>query len=104
MRAEHRGSTLWRLLAAAAMALACGQARPSVILVSVDTLRADQLGAYGSSLGLSPYIDAFAAESQLFERSYAPAPFTLPSVSAMLSCRHPLELGVDSNESLLPAA
>jgi arylsulfatase A-like enzyme len=103
VRAEQRGRARWRLLAAAAVALACGQARPSVILVSVDTLRADQLGAYGSDLGLSPHIDALAGESQLFERAYAPAPFTLPSVSALLSCRHPVELGVDSNESRLPA-
>lgn len=103
MRAERRAAPRRLLLAAAAVALGCGTARSSVILVSVDTLRADQLGAYGSSSGLSPNIDALAAESQLFERAYAPAPFTLASVSGLLSCRHPVELGVDSNESALPA-
>ncbi len=77
-------------------------ARPrSILLVSVDTLRADRLGAYGSPLGLTPHLDALAERSLVFEHAYAPAPFTLPSVSAMLTGIHPDELGVRSNAAVL---
>ena len=70
-----------------------------LLLVSVDTLRADRLGVYGSDLGLTPNLDALA-----FMAAYAAAPFTLPSVSALMTGRHPEALGIFSNESLLPAS
>jgi arylsulfatase len=72
-----------------------------VLLLSVDTLRADHLGAYGNELGLTPHVDALAAESQIFEWAYAPTSFTLPSVSSLLTGRYPEEIGILGNRSAL---
>jgi arylsulfatase len=98
-----------RLRAAAALLLAlglggCGAPEPPrhLVLISVDTLRADHLGCYGSPRGLSPAIDALASRSQRFTRAYAPAPITLPSLAALLTGRYPDELGVRSNLAVLP--
>ena len=94
----------WSLLLAA-VAMGCGAPPPQLLLVvTVDTLRADALGAYGSELGLSPHLDALAAESVVFEAAYASAPLTLPSLATLFTGRWPEELGVHSNESTLPAA
>jgi len=79
--------------------------RPSLLLfLTVDTLRADRLAAFGGKLGLTPHLDALADESTVFTSTYAPSSFTLPSVSAMMTGRYPLELGIWLNESGLPAA
>ena len=48
--------------------------RPNVVLVTIDTLRADHLGAYGSRTVRTPHLDRLAAEGALFERAYAPDP------------------------------
>jgi len=72
-----------------------------LLLVSVDTLRADRLGAYGSELGLTPHLDRLAAESVVFDRTYAPTSFTLPSVSSLLTGRYPEEIGIHGNRSVL---
>ncbi|HUO86991.1 MAG TPA: sulfatase [Thermoanaerobaculia bacterium] len=67
--------------------------RPNVVLIVVDTLRADHLGAYGHHRGTSPQIDRrLAARGTLFESAYAQAPWTLPSVLSYLTGRHPGEL------------
>jgi len=96
-------------LAVLAFAVGCADeprspTRPDVFLVTVDTLRADRLGAYGSGRGLTPRLDALAAESLVFEHAYAPAPFTLPSVVSLLTGRHPLVTGVTSNLGVVPMA
>jgi len=78
---------------------------PSVlILITVDTLRADRLGAYGSPLGLTPHLDALAKQSVVFTSVYAPASFTVPSVSTLMTGRYPEELGIWKNESGLPGS
>lgn len=66
-------------------------APPNVVLVSIDTLRADRLGAYGGyhPEGVSPFMDRIAKESILFENPIAQAPFTLPSHVSMLSGQYP---------------
>jgi arylsulfatase len=74
-----------------------------LLLVSVDTLRADRLGAYGSDRGLTPRIDALARESERFTAAYAPTSHTLPSVAALLTGRLPQEIGVTDNLSRLAA-
>jgi arylsulfatase A-like enzyme len=67
--------------------------RPNVVLVVIDTLRADHVGAYGYARDTTPRIDAlFAARGTLFERAYAQAPWTLPSAASYLTGRHPGEL------------
>jgi arylsulfatase A-like enzyme len=65
--------------------------RPSVILISLDTLRADHLGCYGYSRPTSPHLDAFAARNVRFEHAIAQAPWTRPSHRAMLSGLYPSE-------------
>jgi arylsulfatase len=82
-------------------AVACRRGEPPrlLLLLTVDTLRADRLGAYGSPLGLTPHLDGLLAESQLFRAAYAPASYTLPSLGALLTGRHPEELGVTANVS-----
>ncbi len=61
----------------------------NVVLIVVDTLRADHLGAYGYPRKLSPNIDALAQRSQLFERAYSTAPWTMPSVGSILTGLYP---------------
>jgi peptidyl-prolyl cis-trans isomerase A (cyclophilin A) len=58
---------------------------PDVILVVIDTLRADRLGTYGYTRPTSPRIDALAKESLVFDRAYANAPWTLPSFASILT-------------------
>jgi arylsulfatase A-like enzyme len=102
--ARGRG-VLAAVAAVLALAAGCGgEPRHLLLVVSVDTLRADRLGAYGSALSLSPRLDALAAESVVFEHAFAPTSFTLPSVGALLTGRSPDELGLRSNTAVLPAA
>jgi arylsulfatase A-like enzyme len=66
-----------------------------VLLVSIDTLRADRLGCYGYARDTSPALDGFAREHAVrFARAVAEAPWTLPSHVTMLSGLHPLTHGV----------
>jgi arylsulfatase len=91
------------LVTLALLSLACDGApqRRDLLLISVDTLRADRLGAYGHALGLSPHLDALAADSQVFERAYSTASYTLPAVISLLTGRQPDELGIRANVSVL---
>ncbi len=65
----------------------------NVLLVVVDTLRADRLGVYGHRDGLTPEIDRWAAGSTTFLDASAHAPWTLPSVASILTGRHPEQHG-----------
>jgi arylsulfatase A-like enzyme len=78
-------------------------ARPSVVLIVVDSLRKDHLGVYGYERPTSPNIDAFAAKATRYTRAYAAAPWTTPSMGALLTSRHPSTLGIGSAEAALPA-
>ena len=61
---------------------------PNVLLVSIDALRADHVGAYGYARDTTPRIDALARQSVLFKNSWAPSPSTRYSVPAMLTGRY----------------
>jgi arylsulfatase A-like enzyme len=65
----------------------------SVLLITIDTLRADHLGAYGYARGTSPSIDALAAEGTLFERAYTYWPKTRGSFVMMMTGRTPSRNG-----------
>jgi len=65
-----------------------GRTGRNVILISVDTLRADHLGCYGYERDTSPNIDALAADSALFYNTYASSPWTLPSHVSLLTARN----------------
>ena len=76
-----------------------------IVLVSVDTLRADRLGDYGYTRGRTPAIDALAADGVVFDHAYAHVPQTLPAHASLLTGRLPFETGVrDAGGYTLPAA
>jgi arylsulfatase A-like enzyme len=66
-------------------ASAAGPSRRNVVLISIDTLRADRVGAYGSTRPTTPTLDALAARSTVFDTVVAPAPWTLPSHTSMMT-------------------
>src|SRR5229473_1804821 len=68
-----------------------------IILISIDTLRADHLPAYGYTKVRTPNIDALAAAGTLFEHAYSHAPQTLPAHTSILSGQLPFEHGVRDN-------
>ena len=69
----------------------------NVLLVTIDTLRADFVGAYGSTRGLTPTLDEFAKGGVQFRRTYAHVPLTLPSHASLLSASYPTRNGVHDN-------
>jgi len=83
---------------------------PNVVLITMDTTRADAIGAYGEQVpgllsprsGVTPTLDGLAAEGVLFERFYAHAPTTLNSHTSLLSGRDPHEHAVPRNGYPLP--
>ncbi len=70
-----------------------------VLVISIDTCRADHFGCYGYSRDTSPNIDRLAGESLLFRHAIAPVPLTLPSHCSMLTGRTPLQHHVHDNEN-----
>jgi choline-sulfatase len=69
----------------------------SVLLITIDTLRADHVGAYGATAARTPTLDALAREGARFDRAWAPAPLTLPSHASLLSGRYPPGHGARHN-------
>jgi arylsulfatase len=74
----------------------------NIVLLTCDTLRADRVGAYGSTTTRTPAIDALAARGALFERAYATFPKTNPALSSVLTGRYPSAHGVRRNGAHLP--
>jgi arylsulfatase A-like enzyme len=77
--------------------------RPSVILVSIDTLRADHLGLYGYARDTSPFLDRLGAQSLVFENAYSPCPWTLVAHMTMLTGLYPPQHGVTAADRALAA-
>jgi len=71
--------------------------QPDILLISIDTLRADRLGCYGYRGAQTPHIDRLADEGVVFESATAPVPTTLPSHASMLTGLIPPEHGVRLN-------
>jgi choline-sulfatase len=69
----------------------------NVVLITIDTTRADRLGCYGGDLEVAPVIDGLARRGVLFEQMQAAAPITLPSHTSMLSGLYPYHHGVRNN-------
>jgi len=92
---------------AVALAVACRTGDPaappqpprSLLLVTIDTLRADRVGVYGSRDGATPNLDALATRGVVFEEARASTPLTLPSHSTILSGLEPLRHLVRNNGS-----
>ena len=86
------------LLAALATGVSCGRSeRPNVLLVTIDTLRADHLGCYGFGLANTPAIDRLAAEGVRCTDATAVAPITLPAHASILTGLYPPAHGVRDN-------
>src|SRR6266849_7132203 len=68
-----------------------------VVLVSIDTLRADHLPAYGYRGLETPHLDRLRRDAILFEEAYSPCPMTLPTHLSMLTGLLPPEHGVRNN-------
>lgn len=75
-----------------------------VILISIDTLRADRLPVYGYAAGQAPAIDRFAKDAQVFDWAWTSSPQTLPAHSTMLSGQQPFTHGVRDNVGFTLAA
>ena len=69
--------------------LRTGQSKPNVILIVMDALRADRLGAYGHQGNLAPTMDAIAREGVTFEHCVSASPWTLPSVATLFVSYYP---------------
>ena len=78
--------------------LASGSLRgANVLLVTIDTLRADRVGAYGNAMNLTPTLDGLAAGGVRFARAYAHVPLTLPSHATILAAKYPTRTAVHDN-------
>ena len=76
----------------------------NVLLVTLDTTRADRLGCYGYAGARTPRLDRLAAEGVRFENAFADAPITLPSHASLMTGLHPFAHGVRNNGNFyLPA-
>lgn len=77
----------------------CARSRPHpaarhVVLISIDTCRADHLGCYGAQRPATPNIDGVARQATLFRHVLSPVPLTLPAHCSMLTGTIPLDHGV----------
>jgi arylsulfatase A-like enzyme len=75
----------------------CAKARPPVILISIDTLRADHLPAYGYTAVRTPAIDTLARDGILFRNAWSHCPLTLPSHLSLFTGLLPPDHGVRDN-------
>jgi len=77
---------------------------PNVVLIVVDTLRADHLGIYGYQRDTSPNLDALARESFLYRNAISTAPWTSPAVGSILTGRYPPQIGITRQPIVLDEA
>jgi len=77
------------------------QTKPNVLLITIDTLRADRLGSYGYSRARTPVLDALAREGVRFEKAFSPAPLTLPAHASILTGVYPSTHGIRDNSGFL---
>ena len=94
------------VLIAMVVSLACGSrgrdSGPShpganLLLITIDTLRADRVGSYGYESAETPHLDRLAAEGIRFEEVVAPAPLTLPSHASLMTSMNPPSHGIRDN-------
>lgn len=102
-RSGYRLPSLWAWLLL--LTVACGDGGPprprNVLLLSIDTLRADHLGCYGYDRPTSPFLDELAGRGVRFENVVAQSPWTLPSHTSLLTGLLPQRHGVTSGDKRL---
>ncbi|MFT7167027.1 MAG: arylsulfatase A-like enzyme [Paracoccaceae bacterium] len=74
---------------------------PNVVLIVIDTLRTDHLSTYGYERETSPHLTRLASEGLRYERATAQAPWTTPSIGALMTSRYPSSLGITSEQNAL---
>jgi arylsulfatase A-like enzyme len=84
-----------------AYGLEAEQGHPSILLIIIDTLRADHLGCYGYGRNTSPNIDELAAQSIFFKNAISTAPWTSPAIGSMFTAQYPHVLGYESEAVVL---
>ena len=77
--------------------------RPNVLLVTIETLRADHVGSYGYERNITPNLDRLAALGARFQTVVTQAPFTLPSLASLMTGRTPPHHGVRNHPAILPS-
>src|SRR6185295_14677931 len=99
-RATRAGPALAMTVLLAVFAAGCAK-KPvrNVLLVTIDTLRADRLGCYGFALARTPSIDRLAEEGVRFSDAISAAPITMPSHSTIMTGLLPPAHGVRDNGS-----
>jgi arylsulfatase len=94
---------LLAVLALVAGLAACGTSEPpSIVLVVIDTVRADHLTPYGYERDTSPHIERLARSGTLFLQGVAASPWTGPSVASIVTGRYPDEVGIRGLRHRLP--
>jgi arylsulfatase A-like enzyme len=91
--------------AALALVMGCGgtpPVRPNVLLVTLDTQRADHSSCYGYPRPTTPRLDALAAEGARFDAAYTPTPTTAPAHATLFTARYPFSHGLVKNGQRLP--
>jgi arylsulfatase A-like enzyme/Flp pilus assembly protein TadD len=97
----RRASILCLFVLLPALAAAAAD-QPNVILITLDTVRADRMGFLGSKLGLTPELDALASHGVVFERAYSQAPITPVSHATILTGTFPQYHGIRNFGDRLP--
>ena len=92
-RPAHLLSLLWMLV----LATVAQAASPNVVLITIDTLRADRVGCYGYRQARTPNLDALAREGVMFRTTVASVPLTLPSHCSIMTGTYPTVHGVRDN-------
>lgn len=69
----------------------------SIVMVTLDTTRADRLGCYGATSGLTPFLDEMAKKGVVFEAAQTVAPVTLPAHASMMTGLYPIKHGARNN-------
>ncbi len=69
-----------------------------IILIIIDTLRADHLGCYGYGRDTSPFLDGLARDGVMFKHAFSPCSFTLPSIASILTARYPSKHTIAFNQ------
>lgn len=76
-------------------------ARPNVVLIVVDTLRADHMSRIGPPESMTPNLDALASHGWLFRRAISPAPWTMPAVASIMTSQYPRVLGITTTATVV---
>jgi arylsulfatase A-like enzyme len=74
--------------------------RQNVVVIVVDTLRADRLGMYGCPRVTAPFLDELAQKSLVFENAWSPSSWTLPAAVSTITSVHPFQHGVTDFDGL----